>query len=236
MYSFDSRIRFSETGVNGCLHFSGLLDYYQDCVTFHAHKVGLPHKVLAEKELAWVVMRWQAEMKKRPEIGKQVTVRTTPYRFGGFAGLRAFSMTGEDGEILSRADSMWAMINTRTGRPTRVTEEVSAPYGVGSAEPMDWKAPALEKGAEYEEYEQTPVRREMLDVNGHVNNVWYLRLAEAMVKNSGEYTRLCIEYKRSAMPGDTLYIGIHSKENGVQADFCDRAGQPYAMVWFGKEE
>ena len=32
-YSFESRVRFSEIGENGCLDLPGVLDYFQDCCT-----------------------------------------------------------------------------------------------------------------------------------------------------------------------------------------------------------
>ena len=38
-YSFNSRVRYSETGENGKLTLPGVLNYFQDCCTFHAEKI-----------------------------------------------------------------------------------------------------------------------------------------------------------------------------------------------------
>ena len=43
-YSFNSRVRYSETGENGKLTLPGVLNYFQDCCTFHAESVGLGGK------------------------------------------------------------------------------------------------------------------------------------------------------------------------------------------------
>ena len=39
-YRFESRIRYSEIGENGCLTLPGILDYFQDCCTFHSESIG----------------------------------------------------------------------------------------------------------------------------------------------------------------------------------------------------
>ena len=41
MYAFDSRIRYSETDSEGRLTLNALLNYFQDCSTFHSEDVGL---------------------------------------------------------------------------------------------------------------------------------------------------------------------------------------------------
>ena len=39
-YSFESRVRFSEIGEDGCLTLPGVLDYFQDCCTFESEQTG----------------------------------------------------------------------------------------------------------------------------------------------------------------------------------------------------
>ena len=41
MYAFGSRIRYSETDSEGRLTLNALLNYFQDCSTFHSEDVGL---------------------------------------------------------------------------------------------------------------------------------------------------------------------------------------------------
>ena len=36
MYTFDSRVRYSEVGIDGNMTLIALLDYFQDCSTFHS--------------------------------------------------------------------------------------------------------------------------------------------------------------------------------------------------------
>ena len=41
MYTFESRIRYSETGSEGRLTMASLINYFQDCSTFHSEDLGL---------------------------------------------------------------------------------------------------------------------------------------------------------------------------------------------------
>ena len=59
MYAFDSRIRYSETDSEGYLTLDALLNYFQDCCTFHAESIGLGGDVLKARNRAWVLSSWQ---------------------------------------------------------------------------------------------------------------------------------------------------------------------------------
>ena len=48
-YSFESRVRFSEIGEDGCLTLPGILDYFQDCCTFESEQTGVGMEVLKEQ-------------------------------------------------------------------------------------------------------------------------------------------------------------------------------------------
>ena len=51
MYAFDSRIRYSETDSEGELTLNALLNYFQDCSTFHSEDVGLGIGYMKEIEI-----------------------------------------------------------------------------------------------------------------------------------------------------------------------------------------
>ncbi len=54
-YSFDSRIRYSEIGENGCLTLPGILNYFQDCCTFHSESIGQGMEAVNKRERVWVL-------------------------------------------------------------------------------------------------------------------------------------------------------------------------------------
>ena len=87
-YSFESRVRFSEIGEDGCLTLPGVLDYFQDCCTFESEQTGVGMEVLKEQKRAWVLSAWQVITKRYPKLGENIKVTTIPYGFRGFIGMR----------------------------------------------------------------------------------------------------------------------------------------------------
>lgn len=130
-YSFESRVRFSEIGENGCLDLPGVLDYFQDCCTFESEKTGLGMEVLKVQKRAWVLSAWQVVVKRYPKLGENIKVITIPYGFRGFIGMRNFILETAGGEKLAWANSYWSFINTETGVPEKLTPT--------DTEPMIWE-------------------------------------------------------------------------------------------------
>lgn len=68
-YSFDGRVRYSEIGENGCLTLPGVLNYFQDCCTFHSESIGQGMEVLKLKGKGWVLSAWQVVVNRCPKLG-----------------------------------------------------------------------------------------------------------------------------------------------------------------------
>lgn len=68
MYAFDSRIRYSETDSEGYLTLDALLNYFQDCSTFHSEDVGLGIGYMKEIGQVWVLSSWHDRGEPLSEI------------------------------------------------------------------------------------------------------------------------------------------------------------------------
>ena len=53
MYTFGSRIRYSETDEYGKLTLTGIMNYLQDCSTFQSEDIGLGISYRTEHHQAW---------------------------------------------------------------------------------------------------------------------------------------------------------------------------------------
>ena len=124
MYSFDSRIRYSETDSEGKLTIENLIDYFQDCSTFQSEDLGVGFRYLRKQNLVWVLSFWQIEVDRLPGLCEHVTIGTFPYEFKGFFGYRNFFMQDEAGNYIARANSMWTLLNTENFKPMRPAEEM----------------------------------------------------------------------------------------------------------------
>ncbi len=252
MYSFGSRIRYSECDTDCFLTIESLIDYFQDCSTFQTQEGPATMEVLAKDGLAWVLNSWQVVVKRLPELGERVVTGTIPYELKGFIGLRNFFMKTEEGEDLAVANSVWSLINLEKGTPSRVTEEMTKTYPVEERLDMDY-APrklTLPKDAEVFDAAVKKVGMHHLDTNHHVNNGQYIRMALQACSQIAEKEKIDelssmaaerkgiqirAEYRQQAHLGDDIYpkVYVTKDENGgclCAVSLNDAAGKAYAAV------
>ena len=231
-YSFESRVRFSEIGENGCLDLPGVLDYFQDCCTFESEKTGLAMEVLKVQKRAWVLSAWQVVVKRYPKLGENIKVITIPYGFRGFIGMRNFILETAGGEKLAWANSYWSFINTETGVPEKLTPADTEPYDLGDKIDMDYAPRKIALPKEREKQEAFAVQKHHLDTNHHVNNCQYIRMAADYLPEAFRVSQLRVEYKRQAVLGNVIVPEVYAADGKVAVILNAEDNEPYAVVEF----
>ncbi len=230
MYSYKSRIRYSELDETGHLRLESLLDYFQDCSTFHSEDVGLGVEHLKEHGLVWVMSSWQIIVERYPRICENVTVGTVPYEFKGFVGYRNFLMTDGDGKWLAWANTIWSLLDTKSGKPARVSEDLVKRYGLGPKLPMDYAPRRIQLPEEMERQEAVQVRAHHLDTNHHVNNGQFVRIAMDSLGMDCHVRQLRAEYKKQAVLGNVLVPWTAAEDGKQLVALKDEAGTVYCIV------
>ena len=232
MYTFDSRIRYSETDSEGNLTLLALLNYFQDCSTFQSEEAGSGVRFMLERNLAWVLNSWQIVPLRYPKLGEYVTIGTQPYEFQRFIGYRNFVMYDKDGNYIAKANSMWSLIQIDTGKFFMPTEELLSGYPLGEKIPMDYadRKIAVPQGGSIQE--KIPVLPHHLDANHHVNNGQYVMIAMEFLPMGAVVTQLRAEYKKQAFVGDVFYPYVVTEGNKCVVSLQDAAGKAYAVVEF----
>ncbi len=239
MYSFQSRIRYSETDSEGILSLTSLMDYFQDCSTFHSEDLGVGVGYLKERDLAWVLSSWQIVVDRFPAMGEKVEIGTFPYEFKGFLGYRNFWMRTEDGEWLARANSLWSLLYLSKGKPAIPPEKMLQSYRLEEKLPMDY-APrkiAVPQGGEMGE--PVVIRKHHLDTNHHVNNAQYVDIAQEFLPEGGlpgSLGQLRAEYKKQAFLDDVLYPYVVRTRESCLVSLRDEKGAPYVNVEFRRRQ
>lgn len=229
-YGFESRVRYSEMDAERRLTRTALADYFQDSSTFQSEDCGNGLEQLRSRGRAWMILSWQIEIARRPSLGEKIITKTWPHGFKAFYGYRNYAMYSETGETLAKANSVWVFIDTETGHPARLIPEMVAAYEL---------EPPLDMG-EYSRKIRTPegmtrmepltVCRYHLDVNRHVNNGQYIRMAEEYLPAGFEPGLLRVEYRQQARLHDTIVPMVHTQEDTVVVSLCDEQEKPYAIV------
>ena len=232
MYELHSKVRYSEANSKSELTYHALLNYLQDSSTLHSEELGESGAQLLEKNMAWILSFWQICIDELPMLSEEICVKTWPYSTKGLLGLRNFCVENAEGKSIVKANSIWVLIDPRTGRPIRITDEVSSHYPDEPKLDMEYCDRKIEVPEEYEEKEGIVVPKYFIDTNNHVNNAKYVMLAEQYLPEGFQVKEIRVEYKIAAVLGDMIVPRVTIRENEVTVALVTSAGKLYATVQF----
>lgn len=230
IYTFDSRIRYSEIDHHGTITLPGIINYFQDCSTFQSEDIGAGLEVLREKKRAWLLSYWQVVVERYPALGEKVTVGTFAYGFRGLFGERNFFMKDADGNQIACANSLWVFMDIEKGRPTRPEESDIAPYGTEPRLDMEYEGRKISLPEQMEDFPSFPVRKYHIDTNEHVNNCQYVQMALEVLPRDLQVHQLRVDYKKSAVLGDQVYPRMAKDGERMVVELCDGEGNVYAAI------
>lgn len=209
-------IRSYEIGADRTASIETLMNHLQETALNHVKTAGLldggfgSTPEMSKRNLIWVVSKMRVLVDRYPTWGDVVQVDTW-VAASGKNGMRRDWVIRDSrtGDILTRASSLWVMMNKETRRLAKIPDEVRAEissYFVDSPPVMDEdsrKFPKLDdKSADYIRSGLTPKWSD-LDVNLHVNNVkyvgWILESAPVSLLESHELAGLTVEYRRECL-------------------------------------
>ena len=232
MYQFKSRVRFSE--VDSQLHMTlpSIINYFQDCSPFHSDSIGYGIEVMMEQGYAWILSSWQIIINRYPKFGEEITVSTWAHGWKAFFGYRNFKLEDTEGNLLAYANTNWIYMNIRTGHPERIPKEICDLYKCEPALPMEESSRKITPPAKGTGITPIQVHRYDIDSNNHVNNERYVPMAMECLPEGAQIRQLRVEYRNSAVYGDTIYPVYHREEDLLKVSLNDSDGKPYAIVEF----
>src|SRR6266581_670300 len=108
------------------------LRWVQDVATAHWKSLASAE---AQNAIGWVVLRHEIDYRASASLGDQIILRTwvgeaSRLKFERFTEIRRKI----DKQLLSQARTLWVPIDSRTGKPTRVSAEVRARFSTSAAD------------------------------------------------------------------------------------------------------
>lgn len=237
MYTFNSRVRYSECDSDSNLTLTGIVNYLQDCSVFQSNDLGVGIDYLTSHHLGWVVNYWQIDVLKRPTLGDSIRIGTSPYKMGGFFGMRNFAIDSAEGGRLVQADSMWTLMNLSEYVPTKVPELFLERYEMFPKFDMEYLGRKIRpsKDAVFEPAGSVTVTPFDLDSNHHLNNSRYIDWALMAMKAADDafdehaVKRLRVEYRQQVLLGETLTMSCCRETSSADGEAGTAGGAKTQM-------
>ncbi|MGI6075097.1 MAG: acyl-[acyl-carrier-protein] thioesterase [Pyramidobacter sp.] len=159
----------------------------------------------------WMLLKYSIRLTRPLAAGDSGTINTGHVMLRDLYSARRFVIYDENERQFGMADSLWIYVDLKSRRPQRLSHRLPPSFAAAMEDPPF--QPLLrepEKLTRADIRTQLHVRLGELDVNGHVNNAYYLSwAAEAVPK---EVYMRCgivgadIQYKREAVYGMDLVV------------------------------
>lgn len=232
MYSFDSRIRYSEVNKNKILELTSIINYFQDCSTFQSEDIGMGLSYLENRNRVWVLNSWQIKVNRYPSLGENITTGTWAYDFKSMYGYRNFVIKDSKNEICAVANSIWVLMDTLVHRPVKITEDDIGRYYMEEKYDMEYAPRKIHIPNNLKTYNSFAVIKSNIDTNDHVNNGQYIKMAQEYLPPEFQIRQLRAEYRLSAFLGDTIVPMVNETKDICTVVLANTDGNPYTVVEF----
>lgn len=163
-----------EVDVNRRLKPYVLFSFLLNSAWNHAFATGFGYQELLERNMMWVLSKFQMKVSHMPEWGDQIVVETWGKSIERFYALRDFLVSSPRGERLASATGAWMILDKDSYRPQKL-EQLMADFpwerGKSALEGNLKKVAESTKGQDRIRYQ---VLFSDLDMNNHVNAARYL--------------------------------------------------------------
>ncbi|MEE1209529.1 acyl-ACP thioesterase domain-containing protein [Parafannyhessea umbonata] len=233
MYTFESRVRYSECASDARLSRLGLVNYLQDCSCFQSESLGIGIEDMKRNHYAWFLSAWQIEIEDLPRFNTPIAVSTWCYGVKRLLASRNFTIAGQDGTPYVRADSLWFLYDTKLGRPVKFPKSQMAYLEDTPRLDMPPTRRKIDVEGDFACAPSITVTRQHLDTNGHVNNAQYIQMALDAIEQTGQALvpwRITVQYESMALLHDTVEPQVFCSEGGRTVRLARPDGKPYAIV------
>lgn len=237
--SYERVVSFADIDANGKMSFGKLIDYMQDSSNRQSGEMGIGIDYQNDRKKAWILNSWHISFEEMngdfPGDCEKLVVSTWPYEFNKIFGLRNYSIARENSKekYIVKGQGRWFLYNTETERIEKITDEDKEKYGcVDEKLQLEEVGKKIEPGIEYEKKDIFIVRKYHLDVNNHMNNAWYVKIAEEFIEKKENVKYLRVEYRLSAKLGDEVIPFICYDNNRVVVELRRNDNKIYAICEF----
>lgn len=208
----------SDVNLNRELMNTSLLKHLEDVAGMHSEIAGSGYTDIERTRKTWVLLAWKVEVKKRPLMNDNLKVKTWSRCIEKIYAYRDFEVRNQYDELVAIASSKWLYIDIDLAKFIKIPEEVILSYKQEPFQVFEEKdlGRLKEPTTEIINKIDFKITRNMIDVNMHLHNTYYLDIAKEVLPEEmalkNEFNNFEIMYKKEIKLGENVKA-IYAKED-----------------------
>lgn len=207
------KIGLREVGIKNKLTNYGILAFLEDIATYHSGLVGYGVEDIEKNKGAFLILDWNLEVYNRLKFNDTIKVKTyaLPIEKPCFHCYRNFDIYDVNDELIATATSKWLFYNFEQHKIVKLDKDILKLFETeGDLKKAEEKITKLQEPKSFEKMIEYQVQRSNIDVNMHMNNLVYLKLANEILPEdvyfADELNNLRITYKHQIRLGEIVKI------------------------------
>lgn len=175
MYQYTTIISNNDVDFRFELKVTAIFRLFQDAAMLATQDIKADSISLAKRNVDWVITRMDVEIIRLPKCNEEITIITYPGKDLMMVYPRHFFIKDQQGNIIIRASSLWALIDATTRKVLTGRNVISRLEPETSEEELPLPGKVI-MPEEKSYFGQKVIRYSDIDFNCHMNNVRYVEM------------------------------------------------------------
>ncbi len=210
-YRMKTEVDVHDVDYNGVAKTSSIMRYMQTAAQCQLTEGGMSYDNLKKNNRAFILSRLKLEILKPMRAYAPLTAVTYPCESRGYSFLRCYTLES-DGEVVARAISVWALIDTESRGLVKVND---FDLGLPIMPKNELVLAAMKLPTTLMDVGGYGVHYGDVDQNRHMNNTKYPDMYSNYLPLEGKMIRsITINYANEAQIGEKLRV-LRAEEDGL---------------------
>ncbi|CAG9367111.1 thioesterase [Clostridium perfringens] len=203
-------VTYGETDGRKDCRITSMMNFFSDCCLSQEEKNSMNYAGNSS-ETTWVFFDYEIIVNRYPRYREKVKVKTYVESIRKFYSNRVLEAYDMDGALVARADVLAFLINKKTRRPARISDEEYEIHGLSKE-----SSKLLRKKLKFEKFDKEDLEMKFhiryldIDLNMHVSNIkyveWILETVPVDIVLNYKMKKIKIKFEKEITYGHNVII------------------------------
>ena len=175
-------IGFRDVTYGNKLNNTSLLSFLEDIAGYHSNLAKNGLLDIERTKRSWILLAWKVKLYDRPIYADNLKIKTWSRKMDKLYAYRDYEIYNND-KLIGIATSKWILIDIESRKILKLEEDLASQYKGEDIDVfgIDSNFGKLKEADDYEISKTYTVTKNLIDINDHVHNLYYLDIANEVI-------------------------------------------------------